>query len=106
MRKITRDACEAFIRRKAFTRSNTCVIPTEAGAAMYLHGNLIASMGYSGVYIGTAGWVTSTTRERLSGICNTFGVGKVNIEHGDMFFTDNDGRKSIVQSLCYTQVEG
>lgn len=67
MRKITRQACEAFIDRKKFQSGNTMT----DGYSLYLHGNRIATRLNSGsnvFLISTAGWRTSTTRERLNGL--------------------------------------
>jgi hypothetical protein len=66
MRKITRQACEAFIARKNFQSGNT----STDGHSLYLHGNRIASrLNGSDVFlISDAGWRTNTTRERLNGL--------------------------------------
>jgi hypothetical protein len=67
MRKITRQACEAFIARKNFQSGNT----STDGRSLYLHGNRIASRlnGNSDIFlISDAGWRTPTTRERLNGL--------------------------------------
>jgi hypothetical protein len=66
MRKITRQACEAFIARKRFSSGNT----STDGQSLYLHGNRIASRlnGSDTILISDAGWRTKTTRERLNGL--------------------------------------
>ena len=75
MRKITREAAEAFCRRKPLSKSNTTVTVTDDAVAMYLHGNLIAVQNlHDASYILTvtdAGWRTATTKERLNGLLRT-----------------------------------
>lgn len=69
MRKITRDAVDAFMRREPFKRSNTevAIFPTET--RMYLHDHLIAVIDLMGnIKVTNAGYFTNTTKERLNGI--------------------------------------
>tara|TARA_S200002703_G_scaffold28425_1_gene24179 strand:+ start:272 stop:748 length:477 start_codon:yes stop_codon:yes gene_type:complete len=80
MRKITKDAAEAFRDGKEFFKSNTSVIletsdnGTQVG--MRLHGNLIAtSVPWKlGLTVSLCGWSTPTTRERLNGLFDVLGV--------------------------------
>ena len=75
MRKITRDAANAFVCGQPFNRDNTAVIVNDRRVSMLLHGNLIAQFDLSsGVITGTlAGWGTPATRERLNGITDWIG---------------------------------
>lgn len=82
MRKITRDALEAFRYGRSFKRGNTIVTtqygPTHSQYAtrLYLHGYLIAKMERSifsskddvRLIISTRGYKTNVTKERLNGI--------------------------------------
>lgn len=76
MRKITREAVGAFLANRTFASSNTHVSrEVSDGAAVVvlcLHGNAIAKRvaGADGVrlYVRTAGWPTTTTKERLNGL--------------------------------------
>lgn len=72
MRKITKDAANAFRNRKGFRRSNTEVV----GNIFYLHGHAIAQrMPMTGkVLFSMCGWPTSTTRERLNGLFDALGL--------------------------------
>ena len=73
MRKITRDACDAFIHGRDFARDNTTVLHNGI-TRMYLHGNCIAQYNpgeipeQREIKITLAGWPTPTTRERLNGV--------------------------------------
>lgn len=64
MRNVTREVCLAFINGKAKRSSNTYT----DGAALYLHGHLIAWRHDDAVYCTLAGWPTPTTRDRLNGL--------------------------------------
>ena len=69
MRKITRDAVDAFMRRESFKRSNTQVVVHPENTHLYLHGNPIAIVDLLGcIKITNAGYQTNTTKERLNGI--------------------------------------
>lgn len=69
MRKITRDAVNAFMHRKPFKRSNTEVAVHPSNTRMYLHGHLIAMIDLLGnIRVTNAGYFTNVTKERLNGI--------------------------------------
>lgn len=81
MRKITRDACNAFIAARDWASGNTTVIAEPDRVRMYLHGNCIAESvpGCDDesriVRITLAGWPTPTTRERVNGLLDALGLG-------------------------------
>ena len=71
MRKITKEAVEAFENNKNYSNTNTKV--NEVG--YFLHGHKIAefeslftSDGNKNINITLANWNTNTTRERLNGL--------------------------------------
>lgn len=67
MRKISRDAYDAFINRKRFSSSNTNVVIEDGEAKMYLFGNLIAKTEDGETFISDGGHSPSnTTRDRLN----------------------------------------
>lgn len=75
MRKITRDAINAFISGQKFSRDNTTVKVEPVSFSLvhlFLHGNLIAKRylkeGENVLMISNAGWFSNTTKERLNGI--------------------------------------
>jgi hypothetical protein len=70
MRKVTLDAVDSFLQRKNKKTSNTVVsVDKDGNASMFLFGNRIAVYTHDDrLFITTAGWNTSTTRNRLSGI--------------------------------------
>ena len=68
-RQITKDACKAFHNGYEFKKSNTEVRWAMNGTwFMWLHGNAIAQRDRGKLYVRTAGWRTSTTKERLNGL--------------------------------------
>lgn len=73
MRKVTREIIEAWARGDSRTSGNTAT----NGDSIWLHGNAIAwKTGDADVIALTlAGWPTVTTRERLNGILNFYGIG-------------------------------
>ncbi len=69
MRKITREACNAFENAWNFKKSNTEVIRyNDLHVEMRLHGNIIAYSDPIGTYISNGGWSSNTTKERLNGL--------------------------------------
>lgn len=67
MRRITKEAFNAFKNRKSFRKSNTRVmIDVNKNTYMYLFGHLIAKTEGDDILINHCGYVTSTTRDRLS----------------------------------------
>lgn len=69
MRKITRDAVNAFMSREPFKQSNTEVAIYPTDTRMYLHGHLIAVIDLMGnLWVTNAGYFTNVTKERLNGI--------------------------------------
>jgi hypothetical protein len=69
MRKITRDAVEAFMSNRDFKRGNTWVQCAVGRRWFHLHGNVIAEITNNGeLYICSQGWNTVTTKERLNGL--------------------------------------
>ena len=72
MRKVTRNIVEAWARGDSLTSGNT----STNGFEIYLHGNEIACKCEGDIIALTlAGWPTVTTRERLNGILNFYGIG-------------------------------
>ena len=68
MRKINKEAVEAFLKGYNFKSSNTEVNVTSHNVGYYLHDNLIALKSGDKIEVSLAGWNTNTTRERLNGI--------------------------------------
>ena len=73
MRKVTREIVQAWARGDSLTVGNTCT----DGDTIWLHGNAIVwKTGDADVIALTlAGWNTVTTRERLNGVLNFYGIG-------------------------------
>lgn len=69
MRKITEEAIKAFYNKKRFKKQNTEVYVAEFTTLLILHGHTIAIL-YSNnkIEVTTAGWNTTTTRDRLNGL--------------------------------------
>jgi len=78
-RIITQQAVEAFMAGRNFNKSNTEVQAWSDGlVTMRLHGNTIATKTRSGsIMLSTAGWETSTTKERLNGILGALNMPRV-----------------------------
>lgn len=71
MRKVTAEIVKAWARGDSLTVGNT----STNGFEIYLHGNEIVHK-CKGEVIGLtlAGWPTVTTRERLNGVLNFYGI--------------------------------
>lgn len=64
MRKVTKQVCGAFMRREAAKCGNTHT----DGTRLFLHGNAIAEWNGAELWVTSASWKTSTTKERLNGL--------------------------------------
>lgn len=73
MRKITREATQAFINSRPYRNSNTMVTIENNRTYLYLHQNLIAHKDSQGnVKISDAGWATNVTKERLNAVIDHY----------------------------------
>ena len=73
MRKVTRNIVEAWARGESLTSGNT----STDGETIWLHGNAIVwkTIDSDVIALTLAGWPTVTTRERLNGVLNFYGIG-------------------------------
>ena len=91
MRVVSRKITKAWREGKRLTVGNT----RTDGRNIYLHGNCIVRTTESGaVQITTAGWNTSTTRERLNGFLEAAGLRYTGVfnRRGDLYFGTHDNR--------------
>lgn len=72
MRKVTRDASQAFINGTPFKSGNTQVRVSDGHISLQLHGHTIATRPHGRplgeTVLSLCGWNTPTTRERLNGL--------------------------------------
>ena len=72
MKKITKEATQAFINGVPYNNSNTKVVLFNDFALMTLFNNYIAKRGTTdnanAVILSDGGWETNTTKERLNGL--------------------------------------
>lgn len=78
MKKITRQAVDAFVNARPFKSGNTRVEVRNGETFFYLFGNMIAHKYEGELYITTCGWKSKTTKERLNGILGAFNLGRIN----------------------------
>jgi hypothetical protein len=95
MRKISREASEAFWQGKDFKKSNTQVLVLEENVYFYLHGNEIAtrSLLHDGFRVNHCGWTTPTTKERLNAILNIGGFRNRVYQKDYSWYISNDLEK-------------
>jgi hypothetical protein len=86
MRKVTRETVTAFVNGTTKSTSNT----VSTGTELILHGNVIARKdGNGGITATLASWPTPTTKERLNGLCELLGLGRMFYQkRGEQFFGD------------------
>lgn len=74
MRKVTKEAATALLKQKNYRNSNTEVHSN--GQVMALHGNTIAMYDAleGTLTVRDAGWQTVTTKERINGVLEVFGI--------------------------------
>lgn len=95
MRKISREASEAFWRDKNYKKSNTEVRVIDNYVDFYLHDNLIATRSWLWDYIeiNHCGWTTPTTKERLNAILNVGGYRNRVYQKDYSWYISNDLEK-------------
>ena len=83
MRKITEQTVNAFYEGVNFKKDNMRVEVTKANnIALYLHNNMIALLSGNELTINDQGRKTNTTKERLNGLLNKYGLGKIQQKAG------------------------
>jgi hypothetical protein len=70
MRKITKEAIEAFNNNFPFSKGNTVVFVSESQTTLRLHGLSIARKREGKLEINPGGYLTTTTKERLNSLPN------------------------------------
>jgi hypothetical protein len=94
-RKITEAVAAAFAQGKKKKVGNT----ETDGNSFWLHNNKIAKIEGGILLISFAGWATSTTRERINGILQAFGIkARTSISKGNVKIAAPDGRVKIIDS--------
>lgn len=91
MRKISVKAAMAFIEGRNFKRDNTKVQKVFGDTTEFLlFENMIAlySKRDKSLFVTTAGYPTVTTKERLNGILDVFGLPRVYQKNFEWYFTD------------------
>jgi hypothetical protein len=114
MRKVTKNAVNAFKADNKFSGSNTNVLTYKAGTQMILHKNIIAEkyfkMPHDKISISLSGWNTVTTRERLNGILKAYNrqyaIAQRNYEPYIVWFDDKkQHKKPLDEYKFYTLAE-
>ena len=82
MRTITQQTVSAFYEGVNFKKDNMKVENRNGGVSLYLHGNMIAHLRGLELFISTCGWETNTTKERLNGLLDKYGLGKIQQKAG------------------------
>ena len=98
MRKITKEAINAFINKQEFKKSNTEVICENNIYYLKLFGNKIAALQSDGrMWISNAGWTSNTTKERLNGLPGV----KIYQRKKMWYLNDNlwDGSPKYIQTI-------
>ena len=103
MRAITRDACDAFINEREFSRENMAVHHNDNGetSRMYLFGNLIAKRDGQQVRITLAGHPTATTRDRLNGLLELLHINKHVYQHKHAQYLGNSFTQEAREITAY-----
>ncbi len=108
MRKIESDMVHAIKRGKNWKSGNTEVFVNNHGCALvYLHGNLIATVGWNRLQLFDGGWRTATTKSRLNaiinGLCDGF-TQSVYQHKFEWFITDDKFIKQFENGYTFSRV--
>ena len=88
MRKVTQVAVAAFKADTPMRLDNTRVEVRTEGTFTYLFGNMIAHKTGNELFITTAGWRSNTTKERLNGILQSYGLPTISQRNWEWFICD------------------
>lgn len=107
MRKITREATEAFFDEADYSKSNTIVEtirqPHMTTTHMYLHWNEIARFYKDEITLDACGWKTKITKERMNGILERLGL-YVKAEKWVWYLCDYNWRKVEFDKVNYIRI--
>lgn len=110
MRKVTEKMANALKAQRATHSGNDAVtVSYEQSpdgevlvARAYLHGNNIATYGNGLLTLNDCGWQTNTTKERLNGILDTFGIsGGISQRDYQWYFVDGHWTNTPTDSNPY-----
>lgn len=91
MRKVTQVTAQALKNQTPLTMGNTSVMGGDGNTILTLHGNVIATVEGNKLLLTSSGWETNTTKERLNGILETFGLSaRVAQRDFEWFIVDGD----------------
>ena len=88
MRKIESDLIRAFRLGRSFKSGNTTLENTDHGQLIRLHGNKIAQLDGTNLYLSSAGWETATTKSRLNAILSCLLPGAVIYQKDFVWYLD------------------
>lgn len=76
MRDITIESTNALKECRQFSKGNMQIEVTARQSIMKLHGHPIAILDrqFNMLYLDDCGWRNNTTKERLNGVLNAFGI--------------------------------
>jgi hypothetical protein len=82
MKQITEQSVNAFFEGVNFKKDNMKVENRNGEIFLYLHDNMIAHLQGVELFITTCSWETNTTKERLNGLLDKYGLGKIQQKAG------------------------
>ena len=88
MRKIESELIQAFRLGRSFKSQNTTLENTDHGQVVRLHGNKIAQLDGTNLYLSSAGWETATTKSRLNAILSCLVPGAVIYQKDFVWYLD------------------
>ena len=101
MRKIESNLINALRVGREFKSGNTTIDNTDHGQVIRLHGNKIAQLDGTTLYLTSAGWETTTTKSRLNAILSALVPGAHIFQKDYVWFlTYND------KTVEFSEVEG
>jgi hypothetical protein len=103
MRKVTKETVGAFLAGKRRVVGNM----STDGAVLKLHGNTIAMIDpvTRNISVTLAGWNTPTTRDRLNGLCELLGLGRLfYVKRGVPFYRDAEIEST--ETILLTSADG
>lgn len=114
MRKVSQSTAVKFYQwsrfedkkeKSTYTVGNTTVVDEDGEISYYLHGNLIARYlkGEKRLIVGSAGWKTVTTKERLNAVLYYMNAGEIVQRKGQWYINgvEWDGQP-IAFNLSYS----
>ena len=103
MKKVTELSVRNFYANEKFKMSNTQVVYQNGKCIFQIFGNTIAIRDFNGIWITNCGYRTATTKERLNGIIERFGL-RISQKSGSWLINGADFDEQLEDGIYVNEI--